>query len=151
MTVHSRHGDRQRALALLYEADVRGHALSDVLTRGADGDEPPAPFAVALVEGIARDRPQLDALIATYARGWTIERMPVVDRNLLRLGMWELLHSDVPVAVVIDEAVELANELSTPDSGRFINGLLASVASHEADVATARAGAATPGDGSASL
>lgn len=118
---------------------MRGQALTDVLARGLDGDDPPAPFSVTLLEGIAHRTPELDALIATYARGWSIERMPVVDRNLLRLGLWELVASDVPVAVVIDEAVELANELSTPDSGRFINGVLAAVARSEDDVTAARA------------
>jgi N utilization substance protein B len=147
--VHSRHADRQRALALLYEADVRGHPLAAVLARGVAGEEPPGPFTMTLVEGAARDGPQLDALITAYARGWSIERMPVIDRNLLRLGLWELLHSDVPVAVVIDEAVELANELSTPDSGRFVNGVLAAVARSEPDVAAARGGAAKPGGGGA--
>ncbi|CAN5880234.1 transcription antitermination factor NusB [soil metagenome] len=147
--VHSRHADRQRALALLYEADMRGHTVTEVLARGVDGDDPPAPFSVALLEGIADRTPQLDALIATYARGWSIERMPVVDRNLLRLGLWELMASDVPVAVVIDEAVELANELSTPDSGRFINGVLAAVARSEDDVAAVRADAGTSNGASA--
>ncbi len=142
----SRHQDRQRALALLYEADVRRDDIGDVLARSTQ-DDPPAAFTVALVEGVARTGERLDSVIATYARGWSIERMPVVDRNLLRLGVWELLHSDVPVAVVIDEAVELANELSTPDSGRFINGVLAQVARSEADVAAARSDAAARGGG----
>lgn len=147
----SRHADRQRALAVLYEADVRGDEPRQVLERSV-ADDPPAAFTVALVEGVAQARSRLDELIATYARGWRIDRMPVVDRNLLRLGLWELLCSDVPVAVVIDEAVELANELSTPDSGRFVNGVLAQVARSEADVAAARGGAATRGPGgSASL
>ncbi len=139
----SRHADRQRALALLYEADLRGDEPVVVLQRSG-GDDPPGAFTATLVEGVARTRPRLDELITTYARGWTIDRMPVVDRNLLRLGLWELLFSDVPVAVVIDEAVELANELSTPDSGRFVNGLLAQVARSEADVAAARRSASAP-------
>lgn len=130
---------------------MRGHALTDVLARGLDGEDPPAPFSVALLEGIAHRTAQLDTLIATYARGWSIERMPVVDRNLLRLGLWELVASDVPVAVVIDEAVELANELSTPDSGRFINGVLAAVARGEDEVTAARAGAGAPNGDTASL
>lgn len=136
--VRSRHADRQRAAALLYEADLRGDEPATVLARAVE-DEPPTEFTTTLVEGVARDRVDLDDLIATYARGWTIERMPIVDRNLLRLGLWELLRSDVPIAVVIDEAVELANELSTPDSGRFINGVLAAIARSEAGVEAARA------------
>lgn len=142
--VRSRHVERQRAAALLYEADLRGDEPDAVLERTAAGDEPPADFTTTLVEGVARDREDLDQLITSYARGWTLDRMPIVDRNLLRLGLWELLSSDVPVAVVIDEAVELANELSTPDSGRFINGVLAAVARREERVAHLREDAPHP-------
>lgn len=145
----SRHADRQRAVALLYEADLRGADPLDVLAGNVDGD-PPAPFTATLVEGVAAARDELDRLIGAYARGWSIDRMPIVDRNLLRVGVWELIHSDVPVAVAIDEAVELANELSTPDSGRFVNGVLAQVARRESGVAAARA-APTADDGPASL
>jgi N utilization substance protein B len=135
----SRHADRQRAVSLLYEADLRGDDPRAVLRRIA-GDEPAGSFTVMLVEGVADRRDQLDELITRYARGWNLNRMPVVDRNLLRLGLWELLSSDVPVAVIIDEAVELANELSTPDSGRFVNGVLAQVARSERAVTSARGG-----------
>lgn len=110
------------------------------MARTAADGQPAEAFTVTLVEGVAGTRARLDELIETYARGWTIDRMPVVDRNLLRLALWELLASDVPVAVVIDEAVELAHELSTPDSGRFVNGVLAQVARSEPAVTTARAG-----------
>jgi N utilization substance protein B len=134
----SRHADRQRAVALLYEADVRDDGVGDVIARAEASDDPPAPFTTALACGVAGRLAELDGLIEAYARGWTVERMPVVDRNLLRLGLWELIASDTPVAVVIDEAVELANELSTPDSGRFVNGVLAQVARNEAGVAAAR-------------
>jgi N utilization substance protein B len=142
MATTSRHADRQRALALLYEADLRGDDPLTVLARSA-ADEPVEPFTVTLVEGVAQRRDELDALISRYARGWSIDRMPIVDRNLLRLGLWELVASDVPVAVVIDEAVELANELSTPDSGRFVNGVLAQVCRSERGIASAR----SDGDG----
>jgi transcription antitermination protein NusB len=134
----SRHADRRRAVSLLYEADVRGDDLRSVLARAAE-HEPAEAFTIALVEGVAERQGEIDALISRYARGWSIDRMPVVDRNLLRLALWELLASPVPVAVVIDEAVELANELSTSDSGRFVNGVLAEVARNEQDVAAARA------------
>jgi N utilization substance protein B len=112
--------------------------VGDVIARAEASDDPPAPFTTALACGVAGRLAELDGLIEAYARGWTVERMPVVDRNLLRLGLWELIASDTPVAVVIDEAVELANELSTPDSGRFVNGVLAQVARNEAGVAAAR-------------
>ena len=92
-------------------------------------DEAPPEYAVELVRGVHRNRVQLDDLIAEHARGWKLERMPVVDRNLLRLGLFEILHQpDVPVPVAINEAVELAKDLSTDDSPRFVNGLLARVA-----------------------
>ena len=138
MATTSRHADRLRAVALLYEADLRGEDPRVVLTRSAR-EEPVEPFTVTLVDGVTDRRAELDALIARYARGWSIERMPIVDRNILRLALWELVASDVPVAVVIDEAVELANELSTPDSGRFVNGVLAQVSRSEQDVVSARA------------
>jgi len=138
MATTSRHADRLRAVALLYEADLRGEDPRVVLARSAR-EEPVEPFTVTLLEGVTDRRAELDALIGRYARGWSIERMPIVDRNILRLALWELVASDVPVAVVIDEAVELANELSTPDSGRFVNGVLAQVSRSEHDVVAARA------------
>ena len=138
MTITSRHADRRRAVALLYEADLRGDDPRSVLARSAE-DEPVGSFTVTLVEGVTDRREELDALIGRYARGWTIERMPIIDRNVLRVGLWELLASQVPVAVAIDEAVELANELSTPDSGRFVNGILAEVWRSERDLLATRA------------
>lgn len=140
----SRHAERQRAVALLYEADLRGDDPRTALTR-VQPDDPASAFTVALVEGVADQRGTLDEVIARYARGWSISRMPIVDRNLLRLGLWELLSTDVPVAVVIDEAVELANELSTPDSGRFVNGVLAQIARDETQVTASRADAGEAG------
>ena len=124
----SRHAARKRALDVLYEADVRERPVAEVLAAHRASDEPVAPFSVELVEGVAHERASLDALIETHARSWKLSRMPIVDRNVLRIGAWEILHSDVPVAVAIDEAVELVKELSTDDSGRFVNGVLAKVA-----------------------
>lgn len=162
MTARSRHAGRQRALALLYEADLRGGDPLVLLERADDagwpGDEgstddiaaeevgpddadgTSSPFVVELVSGVVAHRAEIDALIGRYAQGWSIDRMPVVDRNVLRLGIRELLWSDVPVAVVIDEAVQLAKELSTADSGRFVNGVLAQLARSEDAVAAVRAG-----------
>jgi len=89
----------------------------------------PDPFAVALVEGAAAHAARIDALVATAAKGWEIERMPVLDRNILRLATYELIaEPDVPVAVVIDEAVELAKQYSTEFSGGFVNGVLSTIA-----------------------
>jgi N utilization substance protein B len=83
-------------------------------------------YAATIVEGVVTNRERIDELLSTYAQGWTLERMPAVDRAVLRLGAWELLYNDeVPDAVAIDEAVELARTLSTDESPGFVNGLLA--------------------------
>ena len=90
---------------------------------------PPDPFAVALVEGVAEHRAELDELIGRYSKGWALERMPAVDRAVLRLGAYELAHRpEVPTSAVLTEAVELASSYSTDDSGRFVNGMLAKMA-----------------------
>ncbi len=121
----SRHAARKRALDILYEADLKDRPLGDVLAAVLAGDDPPDDFAVTLVRGVHRHAAELDRLIETHSREWKLSRMPIVDRNVLRLALFELLHApDVPTAVAIDEAVELAKELSTADSGRFVNGLL---------------------------
>lgn len=117
---------RERALLLLYEADAKALAVTEVL---AALPVPPDAMATLLVEGVAAHLERIDALLAEHARGWTVERMPVVDRSVLRLATFELLERpDVPTAVVIDEAVELAKRFSTDDSGRFVNGMLSAIA-----------------------
>ncbi len=89
----------------------------------------PDPFAVSLVEGVAAHEDRIDALVAAAAKGWEIERMPVLDRSILRLATYELMaEPDIPVAVVIDEAVELAKQYSTEFSGGFVNGVLSTIA-----------------------
>ncbi len=89
----------------------------------------PEPYALRLARGMDARRDDIDALISRHASGWTIDRMPAIDRALLRMATYELLaEPDVPVAVVIDEAVELAKDYSTEDSGRYVNGVLASLA-----------------------
>jgi N utilization substance protein B len=118
---------RKRALDILFEADQRGVAPATVLAeRVGRADPPVAEYTVEIVEGVLAHRERIDELLATYAQGWTVARMPGVDRALLRLSAWELLYNDaVPDAVVIDEAVELARSLSTDESPAFVNGLLA--------------------------
>ena len=123
-----RHAARKRALDILYEADLIERSLGEVLAKHLEAESPPPDFTVALVRGVHRHRTELDELITEHSHDWKLSRMPVVDRNILRLGLYEIRHSDVPSAVAIDEAVELAKELSTADSPRFINGLLARVA-----------------------
>ncbi|WP_182111178.1 MULTISPECIES: transcription antitermination factor NusB [unclassified Actinotalea] len=119
---------RKRALDVLFEADQRGVPPLELLaTRIAEpGHESALPqYAVELVEGVLSQLDRIDELIATYSHGWTIERMPAVDRAILRLGAWEILfNDDVPDAVAVDEAVELARGLSTDESPSFVNGLL---------------------------
>ena len=134
----SRHAARRRALEILYEADLIQRPLPQVLAGHLNGDDVPPEFAVDLVRGVHRHAAELDELIAANAKDWALHRMPVVDRNLLRMGCYELLHlPDVPTAVAIDEAVELAKELSTDDSPRFINGVLARIAETAASPAPA--------------
>jgi N utilization substance protein B len=114
---------------LLYEADLRGaDPVSTLAERIALADPPISDYTVELVEGVTEHRQAIDELLASYAEGWTLERMPGVDRAVLRVGLFELLWSaDVPDAVAIDEAVELAKALSTDESPRFVNGLLGRV------------------------
>ena len=118
---------RKRALDVLFEAELRGLPVLDVLAERAADEIPPLPaYAAELVRGVHAHQQRIDELLATYAQGWTLERMPTVDRNLLRIGAFELLWADdIPDAVAISEAVRLARELSTEGSPAFVNGLLA--------------------------
>lgn len=117
---------RKRAVDVLFEADQRGVPALDVLAaRQAAADPVLNPYTVTIVLGVVERRERLDELISTYAQGWSLERMPAVDRALLRLGAWEVLFSDeVPDAVAVDEAITLARSLSTDDSPTFVAGLL---------------------------
>jgi transcription antitermination protein NusB len=116
---------RERALYLLYEAYSKGITPADALAlQVLEPDE----LTTLLVVGVGDHVEELDAAIAARAKGWTLARMPVLDLNVLRLGAFELAHRpEVPVAVAIDEAVELAKRFSTDDSGRFVNGLLSAL------------------------
>jgi len=117
---------RKRAVDVLYEAELRGvDALTTLAERVALADPPVNDYTVQLVEGVHANRARIDELLARYAEGWAVERMPDVDRAVLRLGVFELLvRDDVPDAVAIDEAVELVKSLSTDESPRFVNGVL---------------------------
>ena len=117
---------RERALGLLYEAEAKDVSPSGIV---ADLPVEPDAFARQLVEGVEGRRVEIDGLLGTHAIGWTLERMPVIDLALLRLATFELLgRPEIPVGVVISEAVELAKQYSTEESGRFVNGLLSTVA-----------------------
>ena len=122
----TRHQSRERALSLLYEAELKGEPAADVV---AALPVAPDAFAAALVAACAAARPESDRLIAEASVGWPLDRMAVVDRIVLELAVAELLDPDgPPVAVVIDEAVELAKTYSTEESGGFVNGVLSTVA-----------------------
>jgi transcription antitermination protein NusB len=125
--VAARSKARKRALDILFEAEIRGEPVLDLLATRTQEASPPVPaYAGELVRGVQEHRQQIDELLTAYAQGWTLDRMPAVDRNILRIGVQELLwNDDVPDAVAISEAVTLAGELSTDDSPAFVNGLLA--------------------------
>ena len=122
----SRRAARERALSLLYEAEAKSQDLNELL---AELPVAPDPYAEELIRGVAERAEAVDGLIRRMARDWPLERMPAIDRNLLRLSVYELAYrQEVPIGVVIDEAVELAKMYSTEDSGRFVNGVLSAVA-----------------------
>jgi N utilization substance protein B len=118
---------RKRALDVLFEAEVRGEPVLEMLDeRVADASPPVAPYAAELVRGVQVHRVRIDELLSAHAEGWTLDRMPAVDRNVLRIGVYELLWADdVPDGVAISEAVQLVRDLSTDASPTFVNGLLA--------------------------
>lgn len=122
---------RKRALDILYGADVRGSsinaALGEASTRALteSGREASWNYAREIVQGITEHGDEIDELIETYSQGWPLARMPIVDRAIIRIGIWEILYNDeVPDSVAIAEAISQASELSTEDSGKFVNGLL---------------------------
>ncbi|MDX1511085.1 MAG: transcription antitermination factor NusB [Nitriliruptorales bacterium] len=138
---------RHRALLILFQADLRGVPAAAIVGELADDpdavrlldehddDCPPGPgtldgFTTKLVEGVAATVEDLDRVIEQFAREWTVDRMPVVDRCILRMATWELKHESTPPAVVIDEAIRAARALSTDDSPRWVNGVLESIRSH---------------------
>ena len=124
--VGSRREARERAVALLYEAEAKSVVPAAVL------DElpvPAEPFTAELVAGVSDHLDEIDELIRTHARDWKLERMPAMDRAVLRVAVFELVHRpDVPRGAVLSEAVELASQYSTDESGRFVNGLLSAIA-----------------------
>lgn len=131
---------RKQALDLLYESDIRGKvstdllALRDVIEDGPDA-RPIRDYTKILISGVDEHKRKIDELITTYAQGWDMDRLPAVDRNILRLGIFEILwQEDVPDSVAIDEALTLAKELSTDESSGYIHGVLGRIASIRADL-----------------
>ena len=120
---------RKRALDILFESELQSLPPGGTLAeRLASSDYPVNDYAVLLVEGVAANRERLDEILAEHAVDWTLDRMPAVDRNLLRIGAYEVLYvDDVPDAVAVSEAVGLASDLSTEESASFVNGLLSRI------------------------
>jgi N utilization substance protein B len=127
--VAARREARRAAVDIVYQADITGAALPRVLDGWRGAGRSIDPFTVALVEGVGAHRPEIDLLLETHSQGWTVARMSALDRSILRVAVEELRwHDDVPDAVAISEAVEAADELSSEDAKRFVNGVLGSIA-----------------------
>jgi N utilization substance protein B len=129
-----RHQARKRAVDLLFEAEARGITAAEVadarnaLAHHESDVAPLNPYTVKVAQGVTADAAHVDELISAHLQGWTLDRLPAVDRAILRVAVWELLHAtDVPEPVAVDEAVELAKQLSTDDSPGFVNGVLGQV------------------------
>ena len=120
---------RKRALDILFECELRSIPLGDTLDERVIAGEPPVnEYTVTLIRGVVEHQARIDELISTYAQGWSLERMPAVDRNVLRLGVLELLYVDeVPDAVAVSEAMSLVRDLSTDESPAFVNGVLGNI------------------------
>jgi len=134
-SMSARRKARKRALDVLYEADLREVPVPGVLAAYIERLPTPRPsylgYTVALVEGVVAHADRIDELISSYAEGWTLDRMPVVDRNLARIAVYELIYrDDIDDPVAITEAVELARTLSTDDSPRYLNGVLGRIAEY---------------------
>ncbi len=120
---------RKRALDILYASEMRRERPGEALDQSiADGEGPTNDYTSELVRGVVEHQSRIDGLLSTYSEGWSLERMPAVDRNVLRLGVWELLYAeDVPDAVAVTEAMNLVRELSTDESPGFVNGVLGGI------------------------
>jgi N utilization substance protein B len=131
----SRSGSRRRALQVLFAADAVGSPPAEVLATFVDDKgKPPDAFASELARGVEAHAAEIDERLAEHAKDWTVERMPAVDRTILRLACFEIVYrDDVPNAVAIDEAVEAAKALSTDESARFVNGVLGALVRNLAD------------------
>jgi N utilization substance protein B len=120
---------RKRALDVLFESEVRGLGPDGTLPERMAAAEPPVnEYTVRIVRGVAEHQDRIDGLLSSYSQGWSLQRMPAVDRNALRIGVFEVLYVDeVPDAVAVSEAINLVRDLSTDESPAFVNGLLANI------------------------
>jgi N utilization substance protein B len=134
--VAARSKARKRALDILYAADMRGESGTEALDRvTADDGAPVNDYTGVLVRGVEEHRTRIDELLASYSDGWTLARMPAVDRNVLRIGLWELLYADdIPDAVAVSEAMALVSDLSTDESPQFVNGVLGNLQRNKASL-----------------
>ena len=128
---------RKRALDVLFASELRSEdPVAALETAIAEGEGPTNDYTAVLVRGVAAHRERIDTLLSDYSEGWTLDRMPAVDRNVLRLGLWELLYADdVPDAVAVSEAVALVRDLSTDESPGFVNGVLGNLVRNKATLA----------------
>ena len=134
----SRREARRTAIDILYQADITASGPGEVLRSWVDAGRPVSAFTSELVAGVEEHLPQIDVLLDEHAEGWTIERMTALDRTILRVAVFELLHRpDVPVSVAISEAVEAASDLSAEQASRFVNGILARIATDRGSAVTA--------------
>jgi N utilization substance protein B len=116
---------RKRALDFLYEADIKNVLASDLFSARGASELSQGPYVLVLINGVAEHLPKIDELIITYAQGWDMDRMPSIDRNILRIAIFEILWAaEIDIQVACDEAVELAKSLSTDESSSYINGVL---------------------------
>jgi N utilization substance protein B len=120
---------RKRALDILYASELRGEKPVESLDAAiASGEGPTNEYTAVLVRGVVEHQARIDDLLSTYSQGWSLQRMPAIDRNVLRLGLWELLYADdVPDSVAVSEAMNLVRDLSTDDSPTFVNGVLGGI------------------------
>jgi len=120
---------RKRALDLLFASELRTENPVEALDRAIEaGEGPTNDYTATLVRGVAEHQPRIDELLAAYSEGWTLDRMPTVDRNVLRLGVYELIWADdIPDAVAVTEAMALVRDLSTDESPAFVNGILGNI------------------------
>jgi transcription antitermination protein NusB len=136
--VSARSKARKRALDVLFECDARDVVPTDLLAeRIAEADPPVNEYTARLVRGVQEHIGRIDELLASYSEGWTLDRMPAVDRNALRIGVFEVVYvDDVPDAVAVTEAVNLVRDLSTDESPAFVNGILGAIVRNKATLAT---------------
>jgi len=127
---------RKRALDILFASEMRSESPVVALDRAiAEGEGPSNDYTAVIVRGVVEHQARIDGLLSTYAQGWSLERMPAVDRNVLRLGVWEVLYSeDVPDAVAVSEAMNLVRDLSTDESPSFVNGVLGGIVRDKASL-----------------